>query len=364
VEFRPGALESLGVNSSFWRGKRVLLTGHTGFKGAWMTLWLGRLGAKVTGYALAAPTSPSLFELAGLEKRAEHIQADIRDLPALQRAFSQAQPEIAIHMAAQSLVRRSYADPAETFATNVMGTANFLEALRSQGGVRAALVVTSDKCYQSRDGAEGYREGDPLGGSDPYSSSKACAELVTASYRKSFFLGQEARLAVASARAGNVVGGGDWAEDRLVPDILRALAKGESPQIRNPASVRPWQHVLEPLSGYLLLAERLWEEGASVAEAWNFGPGREDEKPVRFLAERLCGLWGLGQGWKDQAGLHPAEAPVLRLDSSKARARLGWRPRWSLEQSLDAIVAWQRQYLAGADMQKFSLSQIGEYERA
>jgi CDP-glucose 4,6-dehydratase len=351
------------MNPSFWHGKRVLVTGHTGFKGAWLSLWLTRLGAQVTGYALPAPTQPSLFELARLGELVDHRLGDVRDLAALQGAFTQARPDIAIHMAAQALVRLSYAEPVGTYATNVLGAVNFLEAVRQQPSVRAALVVTSDKCYQSRDGGQGYREDDPLGGSDPYSSSKACAELVTEAYRRSF-LSKPSGAALASVRAGNVIGGGDWAQDRLVPDILAALHRGQAPEIRNPDAVRPWQHVLSPLSGYLTVAERLWQDPAGHAEAWNFGPSQSDEKPVRWIVERLCQGWGGSLAWTGQAGEHPKEAHSLRLDSSKAGQRLGWRPRWDLQQALDAIVAWHRAYESGGDVRDLTLSQIAAYEKA
>jgi CDP-glucose 4,6-dehydratase len=350
------------MNPDFWHGKRVLLTGHTGFKGAWLSLWLTRLGAKVSGYALPPPTRPSLFELAGVGSLIDHRLGDVRDLGALQAAFDQVKPDIAIHMAAQSLVRLSYGEPVATYATNVMGTVHFLEALRRQPSARVALVVTSDKCYQSRDSGPAYREDDRLGGHDPYSNSKACAELVTDAYRRSF-LGGPGAAALASVRAGNVIGGGDWAKDRLIPDILQALGRGQAPEIRHPDAVRPWQHVLSPLSGYLLVAERLWAD-PSAAGAWNFGPEPEDEKPVRWIVERLCQGWGATQGWQDQAGEHPKEALSLRLDSGKAASQLGWRPHWSLNRALDAIIAWHRALQAGADLKAFTLDQIAAYERA
>ncbi|HXB97474.1 MAG TPA: CDP-glucose 4,6-dehydratase, partial [bacterium] len=332
------------MNPGFWRGKRVLLTGHTGFKGAWLSLWLERCGASVTGFALAPPTSPSLFDLAGVAAGLAHVEGDVRDLGALRAAVARAEPDVAIHMAAQSLVRLSYEQPSETYATNVQGTANFLEALRTAAGARVAIVVTSDKCYRSRPDADGYREGDPLGGHDPYSNSKACAELVTGCYRDAFF-STPGGLALASVRAGNVVGGGDWAKDRLVPDILKALAQGRAPEIRYPDAVRPWQHVLEPLGGYLLLAEKLWQD-PSLAGPWNFGPSRDDEKPVRWIVERLQAGLAAPAPWKPQPGQHPKEAEALRLDSGKARAGLGWKPRWALGRALDAIMEWQRGYLA------------------
>jgi len=351
------------MNPSFWHGKRVLLTGHTGFKGAWLSLWLTRLGAKVSGYALPAPTEPSLFSLAGLARGMDHHLGDVRDAEALQKVFDQVKPEISLHMAAQALVRLSYAEPAETYATNVMGTVNFLEAVRRSSSTRVAVVVTSDKCYQSRDSGPGYREDDRLGGSDPYSSSKACAELVTEAYRRSF-LSKPEGAALASVRAGNVIGGGDWAKDRLIPDIIQALQSGQAPAIRYPDAVRPWQHVLSPLSGYLRVAEQLWQDPAGFAGAWNFGPAAEDEKPVRSIVDRLCQGWGAKQGWRDQDGVHPKEAVSLRLDSGKAASQLGWRPHWGLDQALDSIVAWHRAHQAGADMRETTLAQIAAYEKA
>lgn len=354
----PGPLEGLGMTPGFWRGKRVLLTGHTGFKGSWLSLWLSDLGAELSGYALEPPTQPNLFSLIGLEGSLRHQLGDVRDLEGLRRSVAAARPEVVIHMAAQPLVRLSYEQPLETFATNVTGTAHLLEALRGQAGLRAVVVVTSDKCYQSRPGASAYREEDPLGGHDPYSNSKACAELVASCYRDSFYRGDGVGL--ATVRAGNVLGGGDWAKDRLVPDILRAQAAGTVPQIRYPDSVRPWQHVLEPLSGYLELAERLWQDPAAFAEAWNFGPDASDEKPVRWIAERMAELAGRdkARAWEPQPGVHPHEAPALKLDSSKARRRLGWAPRWGLDPALQAIVDWDRAHRDQGDLRDVCLRQI------
>ena len=349
---RQGALESLGVTPGFWRGRRVFLTGHTGFKGSWMSLWLGSLGAEVTGYALAPSTNPSLFEVAGVARDLRSVIADVRDAARLTEAMTASRPEVVIHMAAQPLVRRSYADPVETYSTNVMGTVNVFEAVRRVAGVRAVVNVTSDKCYLNREWAWGYREDEPLGGHDPYSSSKACAELVGASYRDSY------GMPLASARAGNVIGGGDWAEDRLVADIMRAIAAGEPVRIRNPHAIRPWQHVLEPLAGYLLLAEKVATEGAPYAQAWNFGPAAGEERPVQWIVEEIARRWGAGATWKVDAGEHPHEASFLKLDISKARARLGWKPRLTLSSALDLIVAWHRAHRAGADMRATSLSQI------
>jgi CDP-glucose 4,6-dehydratase len=350
------------LNPAFWSGKRVLLTGHTGFKGAWASLWLARAGATVTGYALDPPTQPNLFGLARASELVTHLHGDVRDLGALQRAVAQAKPDVAIHMAAQSLVRLSYAKPEETYAVNVQGTVNFLEALRREPGARVALVVTSDKCYQNPGDGQAFREDGPLGGHDPYSNSKACAELATAAYRDSFF-SAEAGPGLATVRAGNVVGGGDWAQDRLVPDLVRALSQGRVAQLRNPDSVRPWQHVLEPLSGYLLLAERLWDD-RGLAGAWNFGPAQSDEQPVRWIAERLAQAWGAASAWERQPGEHPAEAQALRLDSGKARARLGWRPRWDLARALASISQWHRALLEGGDARSLVLQQIEAYEHS
>ena len=359
-----GALEGVAVNPEFWRGRRVLVTGHTGFKGAWLSLWLHALGARAAGYSLPPPTEPSLFELARVGELVEPAGGDVRDLEALTRAVADSCPEVVIHMAAQSLVRRSYQDPVETYATNVLGTVNVLEAVRRAGaGVRAVVVVTSDKCYENREWVWGYREDEPVGGHDPYSSSKGCAELVTAAYRRSFF-GAGGGAAVASARAGNVIGGGDWAEDRLVPDVFRALLAGRAVAVRNPGAVRPWQHVLEPLGGYLLLAERLCEEGgARFAEAWNFGPAEEDAKTVAWVVERLLGMWGeAAPGWARDHVEGPHEARYLKLDCSKARAELGWRPRWRAEEALGASVEWYEAYRRGGDARSLALGQIDAYQ--
>lgn len=342
-------LEVSGVDPAFWDGRRVFLTGHTGFKGSWLSLWLQAMGAHVTGFALPPPTRPALFDVARVADGMESIIGDIRDLPGLAAAMRRAEPEIVLHMAAQPLVRASYGDPVGTYATNVMGTVHVLEAARAVPTLRGLVVVTTDKCYQNREWPWGYREVEAMGGHDPYSSSKGCAELVTESYRQSFFSGRDAP-AIASARAGNVIGGGDWADDRLVPDILRAFQNGEHVRIRNPHAVRPWQHVLEPLSGYLVLAQALVERGAPVAEAWNFGPRDDDAQPVRWIVERMSAAWGEGAAWNVDVGDHPHEAHHLKLDISKARVGLGWQPRWSLSTALDGIVAWHRAWHDGADM--------------
>ena len=347
------------MNPGFWGGKRVFLTGHTGFKGSWLSLWLQSLGAEVTGYALQPPTSPSLFQSANVGDGMASIIADMRDLAMVQKAMQVAQPEIVIHMAAQALVRYSYQSPVETYATNVMGTVHLLEAVRNTPNVRAVVVVTTDKCYENKELVWGYREDEPMGGYDPYSSSKACAELVASAYRRSFL--QDQGVALASARAGNVIGGGDWAQDRLIPDILSAFEQGKRAYIRNPHAVRPWQHVLEPLRGYLTLAERLFEQGSDIAEAWNFGPRGEDAKPVGWIAEKVVQLWGGGVQWQLDIGDHPHEANYLKLDISKASTRLNWLPALTLNDALKLTVDWAKQRRAGADVRELTLSQIRNY---
>ena len=348
------------VNPAFWRGRRVFLTGHTGFKGGWLSLWLAELGAEVHGYALAPPTEPNLFTTAGVEKRlAASTLADIRDAAKLEQAMQAARPEVVLHLAVQPLVRQSYAEPVETFAVNVMGTVNLLEAVRRTPGVKAVVNVTTDKCYENREWVWPYRENEALGGHDPYSSSKACSELVTAAWRRSFL--DAAGVQLASARAGNVIGGGDWAADRLLPDFLRALDAGKPLVVRSPQATRPWQHVLEPLSGYLMLAERLCTEGAAFAEAWNFGPDEADARPVEWIVETLCARM-TDATWQRDTAPQPHEAHTLRLDSAKAHARLGWQPRWNLQRALEATLDWHQAWKAGTDMADFSLRQIRAYE--
>jgi CDP-glucose 4,6-dehydratase len=357
-------MEGVVMKRDFWKGRRVLLTGHTGFKGSWLSLWLQLAGAELTGYSLDPPTSPSLFEAAGVSEGMTSLHGDVRDLAALQTAVSRHRPEIVIHMAAQPLVRHSYREPVETYATNVMGTVNLLEAVRRCRGVRVLLVVTTDKCYENRESLWGYREHDPLGGYDPYSSSKGCAELVTAAYRKSFFqpASPEDRVAVATARAGNVIGGGDWAADRLIPDIMRSIMAGTAVAIRNPEAIRPWQHVLEPLNGYLTLAERLWQEGETFGGAWNFGPDEADAKPVWWVTKRLTGCWGDGARSRLDPSPHPHETACLKLDCSKARALLGWSPRLDLPTALEWVVEWFRTYRAGGGVKEMTFGQIERYE--
>ncbi|PPK73734.1 CDP-glucose 4,6-dehydratase [Methylobacter tundripaludum] len=361
---RKGAVENM-VSPSFWANRVVLLTGHTGFKGSWFSLWLQAMGARVIGYALAAPTHPSLFDAANVAEGMVSIESDIRDFAALSAVFAKYQPEIVIHMAAQPLVRYSYANPIETYSTNVMGTVHLLEAARLTSSVRAIVSVTSDKCYENREWVWGYRENEPMGGYDPYSNSKGCAELVASAYRSSYFNPgnfTDHRVALASARAGNVIGGGDWAEDRLIPDIMRAITQGKPVNIRNPHAIRPWQHVLEPLSGYLLLAQKLYEEGAAYAEGWNFGPNDEDSKPVQWIVDSLTKSWGEDASWVLDQGDHPHEAHYLKLDCSKAKARLDWRSKWRLEDALAAIIDWHRAYRDGKDMHELTLRQIRAYD--
>jgi CDP-glucose 4,6-dehydratase len=354
------------VMTGFFSGKQVFITGHTGFKGGWLSLWLTSLGARVSGYSLAPPTNPSIFELARIREMLVSHVADIRDVERLTSALAQSKAEIVFHLAAQSLVRDSYKSPVDTYSTNVMGTVNLLEAVRSCPSVKAVVNITTDKCYENREWDRGYREDDRLGGYDPYSNSKACSELVTAAYRSSYF-NRDAYLkhgvAIATARAGNVIGGGDWATDRLVPDSIRALLAGEAIRIRNPHAVRPWQHVLEPLSGYLALAQRLYQDGPEFAEAWNFGPEEGDARPVEWIVQRICQLWGEGARYEKDNVEHPHEAQQLTLDCSKTRARIGWKPRWRLENSLGSIIDWTRHYRSGSDMRDVCLRQVDDYTR-
>ncbi len=359
----PGAVEDLEM-TDFFCGKRVFVTGHTGFKGSWLCLWLSRLGAIVTGYALAPPTDPSLFELARINDIVLSHIADIRDGERLAAAMCEAKPDIVFHLAAQPLVRDSYKFPVETYSTNVMGTVNLLEAVRVCPSVRAVVNVTTDKCYENREWPWGYRENEPFGGFDPYSSSKACSELVTAAYRSSYFNSQAYKqhgVAVATARAGNVIGGGDWAADRLVPDVIRSILAGDTIRIRNPHAVRPWQHVLEPLSAYLILARRLYEDGPEFAEGWNFGPVDTDAKPVEWIVQRICQLWGGNSRYEIDNDNHPHEAHYLKLDCSKAMSKLGWQPKWNLDKTLRRTIEWVLAYREKADLQKVCIQQIQTY---
>ena len=346
------------MNRSFWRDKRVFITGHTGFKGGWLALWLADMGAKVYGYALQPPTEPNFYNEANVQSHlSSNTFADIRDGNALAFAMQEAKPDIVFHLAAQPLVRYSYAAPSETYAVNVMGTVNLLESARLTASVKAVVNVTTDKCYENREWVWPYRESEAMGGSDPYSSSKACSELVTAAYRRSFF--DSAGISLASARAGNVIGGGDWALDRLVPDFLRAIDVGKTLMIRSPDAIRPWQYVLEPLSGYLCLAERLAVDGR-FAQAWNFGPDERDARSVEWIVDSLCRSIP-GAAWQRETAPQPHEAGTLKLDSSKAKHQLGWRPRWNLDTALEKTVAWQQAWKLGKDMKTFSLAQIREY---
>jgi CDP-glucose 4,6-dehydratase len=352
-------MEALVTAPSFWRGRRVFLTGHTGFKGGWLALWLADLGAEVTGFSLPPATTPSLFGATRLSDLVHHQEGDIRDLGAVTAAMTACAPEVVLHLAAQPLVRLSYREPVETFAVNVMGTVNVLEAARRIEGLGAVVCITTDKCYENLGPARPFVESDPMGGHDPYSASKGCAEIAIAGYRRSFF----GRVGVASARAGNVIGGGDWSEDRLVPDVLRALAERRAPLIRNPAAVRPWQHVLEPLRGYMMLAERLSAGDAGFAEGWNFGPRQDDCLPVREIVDRLARRWGASIGWETSDGPQPHEAAHLRLDCAKAESRLGWRPALRLDDALALVGDWSRAHAAGADMRTVTLAQIHAYQR-
>jgi CDP-glucose 4,6-dehydratase len=352
-----------------FRNKRVFVTGHTGFKGSWLCLWLYALGAKVTGYALKPPTNPSLFDLCRIHELITSINGDVRDLASLTRIMKKVSPEIVIHMAAQTIVRESYDNPVETYAVNIMGTVNLLEAVRQIPSIKAVVIVTTDKCYENREWVWGYRENEHLGGYDPYSSSKACSELVTAAYRSSFFnatrqqsLTVEELPAIATARAGNVIGGGDWGKDRLIPDCIRALVAGEKLRIRSPQAIRPWQHVLEPLAGYLMLANRLYSDGAAFAEAWNFGPFDEDARPVGWIIQYISAAMP-GLIWELDKGPQPHEANFLKLDSSKARSRLGWRPQWCSEKALDKFITWHEAWQRGEDMREVTLAQISTYEQ-
>ena len=362
---RKGALEDMVASQSKWKGRKVFLTGHTGFKGGWLALWLAKLGADVRGYALDPCTTPSLFEVAGVGKVIEDIRGDIRDAAKLNAAMTEFKPDIVMHLAAQPLGRYSYDDPIGTYETNVIGTARVLEAVRKTPSVRAVVSVTTDKCYENKEWVWPYRETDPLGGYDPYSSSKACAEIVSAAYRQSFFpLAKlaEHRTALATARAGNVIGGGDWSTDRLIPDLVRGFLAKEDVRIRRPKAIRPWQHVLEPLFGYIRLAEELYELNPKFATAYNFGPVEDDAQPVEWIAEKMTKFWGNGAKWvlDPDEGVH--EAGYLKLDASKARADLGWTPQLNLETALEWLVAWYRAWESGAAMQDFTMKQIASYE--
>jgi CDP-glucose 4,6-dehydratase len=359
-------MEGLVMSIEFWEQKKVLITGHTGFKGSWLSLWLQTKGARVIGYSLPPPTNPSLFEMARIAEGMISITGDIRDFDHIKDTMAEHKPEIIFHMAAQSLVHPSYKHPVDTYSTNVMGTVNVLESVRQTDGVRVVVNVTSDKCYENREWAWGYRENEPMGGHDPYSSSKGCAELVTSAYRNSYFPPEkyhQHQVAVASVRAGNVVGGGDWAEDRLIPDIMNAILENRPVIIRNPHAVRPWQYVLEPLFGYLLLAKQLWVSGPEFSEGWNFGPNYLDAKPVLWIVEQLIDRWGEGASWTLDLAENPHENQYLRLDSSKARTMLGWSPKLDLSSALEWIVEWYHGYQQKTDLHRLTAEQIARYER-
>jgi len=350
----------------FYKGKRVLITGHTGFKGSWLSLLLHRLGADVYGYALEPPTTPSLYEEANIDELVDSTIGDIRDYPTLLETLQRVKPDIVIHMAAQPLVRTSYKNPVATYEINVMGTVHLFEAVRQTSGIKAVVNVTTDKCYENHEWHWGYRENEPMGGYDPYSNSKGCSELVTSAYRSSFFNSQhdtENGVALASARAGNVIGGGDWADDRLIPDFIRAISRGDVVKIRSPYAIRPWQHVLEPLTGYLMLAEKLFHKGSAFAEAWNFGPDDKDAKNVEWIVKRICALWGNDASYSIDTNPQPHEATYLKLDCSKAKAALGWEPCWDIETTLKSIVDWNKAFLRGENMRIVTENQIDEYLR-
>ena len=351
-----GSAVEVLVNAGAWSGKRVLVTGHTGFKGGWLSLWLHHLGAEVTGLALDPPTDPSFFEQTKLAELVRHEIVDVRDEGATQALIAEAQPEIVFHLAAQPLVRYSYDDPVETYATNIMGTVHILDACRKVDSVKAVVCITSDKCYENLETMRPYRESDPMGGYDPYSSSKGAAEIVISAWRRSYPDGP----LISSVRAGNVIGGGDWALDRLVPDIVRAMLRGEPVRVRNPGSIRPWQHVLEALGGYLVIAERLLAGDGSAATAYNFGPADDDTQPVSWVVERMLDAW-VGGEWVKPKGTQPHEATLLRLDCSKARTELGWRPRFRLQDALDKVVEWHKGVARGDDARSISLAQIDDY---
>lgn len=353
------------MNPTFWMDKRVFITGHTGFKGSWLSLWLSILGAKVTGYALAPNSRPSFFNLARINSMMENIEADVCNVEMLTNALTECQPEFVFHLAAQSLVRVSYEDPLLTYQTNVMGTANLLESIRHLNLPCSVVNVTTDKCYENKEWRWGYREIDSLGGGDPYSNSKACSELVTAAYRTSYFDPthfHDHKVALATARAGNVIGGGDWAKDRLIPDVLSALQNNKTLEIRHPHAVRPWQHVLEPLHGYLMLAEQLHTQGSQFSRAWNFGPNEQDTCTVGEVANKLSELWGSQNDWRVASGEHPHEAQHLRLDTTLARTELGWKSLLSIDRTLKLVVDWEKARLNNVDVRQTTLQQIKDYQ--
>jgi CDP-glucose 4,6-dehydratase len=352
------------LNNNFWEGKKVLITGHTGFKGSWLSIWLKYLGAEVIGISLDPPTEISLYKQANVAKGMLSLREDIRNGSAIKRIFKEHKPQIIFHLAAQALVRYSYEEPVETYEVNVIGTLNILEAIRSIDTVQAAVMATTDKCYKNEENKHAYSETDTLGGHDPYSSSKAAAELLIASYRDSFYPKiqlENHNTAIATVRAGNVIGGGDWAQDRLIPDIIRAFTEGYELEIRNPDAVRPWQHVLDPLSGYIQLAELLATRGNDFAEAWNFGPDSEDEYTVNWIVEQMAKSWGKDAKWKVDKDNHPHEANYLKLNCKKANNNLNWFPKWNLSQSLKKIIEWHKPENSMYSINQICLSQIDEY---
>jgi len=359
MAIKEGSVENMVIASGFWQGKKVFVTGHTGFKGSWLLLWLQQLGAQVTGYSRPPLTQPNLFEVANIAEGIDSIFGDICDQNAINKAILECQPDIVIHMAAQALVRFSYQNPVETYQTNVMGTLHVLEAIKACDSVKSVVIVTTDKCYENKEWIWAYRENDPLGGHDPYSSSKACVELLVSSYRNSF-LSNKQTLSIATARAGNVIAGGDWSEDRLIPDILKAFQNNQTVTIRNPKATRPWQHVLEPLSGYLLLAQKLYEQPDEYTEAWNFGPLEDDVKPVDWILERMTENW-VGANWQLDEGSHPHEAGLLKLDISKAKSKLQWQPVWYLENTLGKIIRWHQAWMKQEDMRQYCIQEIEQY---
>jgi CDP-glucose 4,6-dehydratase len=354
------------LNREFWRSRKVFITGHTGFKGSWLCLWLESLGAELTGYALDPPTAPNLIEQARVGTSIRTVRADVRDFSRLKAAIADCRPDVVIHMAAQSVVLRGYDDPIETYSSNVMGTVNLLESIRQLSHPCVVVNVTSDKCYVNREWIWGYRENEPMGGHDPYSNSKGCAELVTAAFRDSYFPPESSRdhgVALASARAGNVIGGGDWTSNQLIPDLMRAFLAERPCLIRYPSAYRPWQFVLEPLRGYLMLAERLASDAKQFASAWNFGPALADAKPVAWIASKLASHWGESACWSQDPGIHLKEAHALKLDASKAAACLGWHPVLGLTPALEWIAEWYQAFKAGQDLRRLTQSQIGRYEK-
>ena len=352
------------MNSNFWKNKKVLLTGHTGFKGSWLSIWLKKLGVELVGFSKDIPTKPSLFEIAKVSEGMTSITGNIEDFTAIQKVLKENKPEIVIHMAAQSLVRKSYEEPINTFATNVMGTVNLLQAVKTTGSTLVLINITSDKCYENKGTEKAFSENSPMGGYDPYSSSKGCAELVTSSFRDSFFNLKEFErhgCSLSSVRSGNVIGGGDWAKDRLIPDIMNSISKRIPTQIRNTRSIRPWQFVLEPLFGYLILAQRMWEEGKEFSEPWNFGPDETDCKSVKWILEKISKEWDDGFSWKEDTRDNPHEAEMLKLDCNKAKKRLGWKTKLDVNETIEWTVNWYKEYFKNSDMKEYTENQIDKF---